>query len=398
MTRGRGTVRTVRIAGVAATVALLGVLAGAVGPVPAGRCVPGMPAPRIASAAETAVPDRVAPLEEYRDRIRKAQAVVRDGYRTAIVSASAAQEIAFSVDEYLPAIEVVAVGGRRITVDNSVLRSLVERVRSSPTPDGREQALTQMNDHLASLLAAVGTGARSGIPEDRAALERLLAGQAMNRDPAISRRISEMVDRVVQWIGERWGAVTATPAGRFLADALWWAIVLILVLLLGLLSWQAVVRIRAALASSDPAASVGGPSGTAAPEEPLPADALSHADGLASHGRFRDGVRALMRGSVRALRHAGLLRRTRARTTSELLGQLAGADTAVLTPMRGLSVRFDRAWYGHADPGPAGFDEARREYEALAGALAGLESAEERIGGSPDPDQGSDTSLGGGET
>ena len=360
---------------------------------PAGRAAPGpWPpdafGPRPSLAAETTVPDRTSSLDDYRERILKAQAVVRDGYRTAIGSASAAQEIAFSVDEDLPAIEVVVVGGRRITVDNSVLRSLVERVRSSPTPDGRQQALTQMSDHLASLLAAVGTGRQTDVPQDRPALDRILAAQAMNQDPAVSRRIGELIDRVIQWIGERWGAVTGTPAGRLLADALWWVVVLTLAALLALAVWQVVRRVRRALASSDPAHAGHGAAAAEASEEPLPADALAHADGLASKGRFRDAVRALMRGSVRTLRHAGLLRRTRARTTSELLGQLAGADVAVAGPMRGLAVRFDRAWYGQSDPGPDGFGEARREYEALAAALAEVGSGPDRGARDTDRDDG----------
>jgi hypothetical protein len=375
VTGRRGTVGAAWRATLVAAVAALFVLAAVAGWTPSG---PGAPALRRAFAAETSVPDRASTLDDYRERILKARAVVKRDYQMAVVSASAAEQIAFSVDEFLPAVEVVTAGDQRITVDNSVLRSLIERVRSSPTPDGRQQALTQMSDHLASLLAAVGTGPQATIPQDRAALDRLLAGQAMNQDPAISRRIAEMVDRVIKWIGERWGSVTATPGGRLLADVLWWAIVLILVLLLLLLAWQVVLRIRAAFASSSPAMAGTGSSAPAVLEEPLPADALAHADGLASKGRFRDAVRALMRGSVRSLRHAGLLRRTRARTTSELLRQLAGADAAVLAPMRGLSARFDRAWYGQADPGPRGFGEARREYEALAAALAESGSVGER--------------------
>ncbi len=359
-----------------ATLAGLTLLAAAAAGLVAATALP-------ARAAERSYAETASSLQDYRARVVQAGVLARDSAGVATRSQAAGQAVAFRIDELLPAVEMVRVGGRDVTIDNSVMRSLLERLRGSPTPDGRAQAIALLTEHFSSLRAAVGSGDVASLPQDRGALDRLLAGQAANEDPAFGRRVSRFLDGILAAIGKMWGDVTATPGGRFLADALRWLVVGSLALLLVIAFWWVARRIGRAVAAADAATPAGEGAEHSLSDELLPADALAFADELAGGGRFRDAVRALMRGSVRALRHSGLLRRTRARTTGELLGQLAGAPVGVTRPMRSLASGFDRAWYGAHDPGPQGFRDARAQYVSLAGALveAGGDEAAARPGG-----------------
>ncbi len=331
-----------------------------------------------ARAADAYAPDPPSTVADFRARVHEAAALVRTSYAGAVRSQTAGQDLAYRIDELLPPLEVVRAGTQDVTLDNSVLRSLLDHLRNSTTPDGRTAALQQLTDHLASLELAVGTGPAKTLPQDRAALDKLVAGQTANEDPALSRRVAEFFDAILTAIGKMWATVTANPGGQLIAEALRWLVIIALLAVLGLAGWWIFRRVTATLASADAAAPGAGPDDAALSDEPLPHDALAYADGLAGSGRFRDAVRALMRGSVRSLRHAGLLKRTRARTTGELLRQLAGAPDDVVAPMRSLSSEFDRAWYGRRDPGSAGFAGAREGYVALVGAVERADAQDSR--------------------
>lgn len=331
---------------------------------------------RPARADEATFSEQTSTLADYRDRVRRALDVTIAAHDGVPYSASASEDLAIRVDELLPPIEVVLVDGRGVLVDNSMLRSMVESLRAARSPGQRLHLADRMEEHIASLAVAVGTGDGAKIGSDPAALRALLAGRTAPGDEGISKTLSEWIDALLAWIGTQWGNVTSSPGGAFLTELIRWAVIVTLVGLLTFLAYRVFERVRSSLAAADSAVPTVGDIASMTPfEEALPADALAYADDLAGEGDFRDAVRALMRGSVRALRHAGWLYRTRARTTGELLYLLEGAPATIDGPMRGLALEFDRVWYGHRDPGPTGFARAREYYLRLTEALARRGSA-----------------------
>ena len=323
-----------------------------------------------ARAAEGTFSSKAATLEDYRGRVRKALDLTIAAHPQVAGSAAVAEDLGVAVDELLPPIEVVAVEGKDVLVDNSMLRSMIESLHAGGPPEMRVREVGRMQEHLESLWVAVGDGQPITIPQDPAALKALLAAQTQASDPGLSRRISEWLDSVILWIGDQLGRVTSTPSGALLAEVLRWIVIIVVVGLLGLGAWRVFEKVRASLSAADQAIPTQADILAMGPlEEPLPADALGYADELAQEGRFREGVRALMRGSVRSLRHTGWLYRTRARTTAELLYLLEEAPPAITTPMRSLGRAFDRAWYGDRDPGADGFSRSRDEFVRLTAAL-----------------------------
>lgn len=333
-----------------------------------------------ARAAEGTFSTRASTLSDYRQRVRQALDLTIAARPHVAGSAAVVEQLAIKIDELLPPIEVVEVGGQDVLVDNSMLRSIVESLHvGGGTPDMRVREVQRMQEHLSSLAVAVGDGQPSTLAQDPAALKALLVAQSQASDPALSRRLSEWIDAVIVWIGAQLDRITSTPSGGLLAEVLRWIVIIVVVGLLGLGAWRVLKRVLGSLAGADRAVPSQADILAMGPlEEPLPPDALGYADELAGDGRFREAVRALMRGSVRALRHAGWLYRTRARTTAELLYLLHDAPPEVVAPMRSLSIEFDRAWYGHRDPGRAGFSGSRDDYLRLSAAI-------DRAGGWGDP-------------
>jgi hypothetical protein len=61
----------------------------------------------------------------------------------------------------------------------------------------------------------------------------------------------------------------------------------------------------------------------------------------------------------------------RTRTNREMLRDVTASAPELAAPFEDLTTDFERAWYGHAEPGPVGFDRARGAYEqVVCGAVA----------------------------
>jgi len=102
----------------------------------------------------------------------------------------------------------------------------------------------------------------------------------------------------------------------------------------------------------------------------LPTDALGYAESLAASGAHREAVRALYGGAARHLVDTGAVTRMRTRTNLEMLRDVAAAAPDLAGPFEALTREFERDWYGHADPGSAGFERARCEYGRIVDAAA----------------------------
>jgi hypothetical protein len=274
-----------------------------------------------------------------------------------------AQDAAAQINTYLPGAEEVRVGTRTIDVDNSILRSLVARLDSSKSAPERRDTVAEIQAHLGSLKLAVDEGSGAA-PSDRALLGRLLARSDLSSRPTVADAFAKLIDRITQWLTDwfarlmrRKGAATASDVG----------LGIVFVALAALLVFAAVQVIRsisASVARHDERilAERAADAAVVSAAEGLPPDALGYAEQLAAEGRFREAVRALFGGAARTLVDLGLLRSTRTRTNAELLADLEPVAPPVLPPLTTLSDDFERAWYGHADPGEAGFDAARERY------------------------------------
>jgi hypothetical protein len=70
-------------------------------------------------------------------------------------------------------------------------------------------------------------------------------------------------------------------------------------------------------------------------------------------------------GAARHLVEAGVVTRMRTRTNREMLRDVTAASPTGAPAFGRLTSDFESAWYGHADPGGAGFFRARESYETL---------------------------------
>lgn len=316
--------------------------------------------PPLAGAAEAA-----SALADYRDRVDRAYDYASRNAGTAWKDELSSQQVAAQLNTYLPATERVTVGTQTIDVDNSILRSLIARLDSSKSASERRDTLSQIELHLGSLKLAVDD-VRAGANDDRALLGRLLARADLSSRPTLLDELGKLVDRVTTYLQDwlnrmlrRRGAATAQDVGLGI-------VFVALATLLVLAVVQVVRSMSAALARHDERVLTerAADAAVVSAAEGLPTDALGFAEGLAAEGRFREAVRALFGGAARTLVDLGLLRSTRTRTNNELLADLEPVAPPVVPPMTDLSGDFERAWYGHADPGESGFAEARERYRA----------------------------------
>jgi hypothetical protein len=97
----------------------------------------------------------------------------------------------------------------------------------------------------------------------------------------------------------------------------------------------------------------------------LPDDPLEYARLLERQGQHREAVRVLYGGAARHLVESGLVARMRTRTNHEMLRDVARSAPSLAPSFEHLTDDFERAWYGHADPGAAGFVSAIGVYEQL---------------------------------
>lgn len=329
-------------------------------------------APAVAIASDRST------LADYRRRVDAAYAAVAaapDAWREEIP----AQDLAARLNTFLPATERVQVGTLTVDVDNSVLRSLIARLDVSKIPAERHDTEQSIERHLGSLKVAVGEVVTS-VRSDRALLTTLLARADLSAKPSLQDAFAAFLARLTKAMQE-WFARVTRQKGVATASDIALGVVLTALALLLIATVVYVIRgLSASLASHDErvmAERAADAAAVVAAAEGLPPDALAYADGLAGEGRFRDATRALFGGAARTLVELGLLRTTRTRTNAELLADLGPAAPYALPPMTALSSRFERAWYGHADPGQAGYAETRERYAASLKA-AGCAAAERR--------------------
>ena len=333
----------------------------------------------VALLAFPAVPsgarEAVSTLESYSASVAEAHEASVRVLADDTVTAAEASELSGLTLSILPDGQLVSMGeGAVVVVDNSVLTSLSERLGAASDARSRIEIAKDMRGHLAAQIMAVGEPS-AVVPSDPEALGVLLSEQQVQaRNPA-SEWFAEFVDRLGEMLLGWWDGAGATPA---VASTLRIVTVVLLALMALGLAWmllRVIVHLRAGTTRR------AGPSRRAVDEaivaaaEGLPADVLAHADTLAAGKHWRDAVRALFGGAARELVLAGYVIDAHRRTNGELLLEIRPAAPHVYEPLAALCAVFERAWYGHHDPGPVGYAGAREEYARVLGQLAAGDDA-----------------------
>ncbi len=308
-------------------------------------------------------------LREYRARVGQAHELVVTAADEASLTDAEARELSEDVTTLLPPTERVSMDEREVVVDNSVLTSLALRLASDLAPSERASVLEDMEDHLAALVSSAGEPGKA-VPADQEALDGLLSEQQIQQRNPISEWFAKVVERIGEFLLNWWDttgnapgvsstlrAVTYTVLALLLAGLIWMLVRVIMYLRSGTSKRAARPRLANELAIVEAA-------------QDLPEDALAHADALASGLQWRDAVRALFGGAARELVAAGYVLEAHRRTNGELLLEIKPAAPHVYGPVAKLCASFERAWYGHHDPGPAGFADARVLYEQVLVKLA----------------------------
>ncbi len=206
---------------------------------------------------------------------------------------------------------------------------------------------------------------------DRAVLERIIAeesvGATFDARQWLQQTMQKLLQAVAGWLEKVMGAKSAQTSVRVIFYVLLVVSALVVAWIVSLL----VRRVRSTLERGDGGGAAGTGGAVIAAAEGLPDDALAFADAQAAVGRYRDAVRALFGGAARELVDRGVVPRTRTRTDGELLADVTAARPALRAPLATLAGAFEPAWYGHIDPGAAGYRAARGVYAAFMALLAG---------------------------
>ena len=304
-------------------------------------------------------------VSEFSARLGQARDLVT---HPSLATTGAAASAADSLDALLPATLEVAEGTRTITVDLTQALVDVRALRSAPTAEVRAAAAKRLLTRLDAMRAAVATAYSTDDPVDPDALVRIVGAL-----PAQSTRaddwLNNQIQKILEWFAKLFGQTgPSTTPGSALASRITMVVVLALPVLLAF-----IVLVRALLARRRRSGAAGtaleletvpGAPAVAAAAD-LPSDALGYAEGLSAAGAHRDAVRALYGGAARHLVDEGAVSRMRTRTNREMLRDVTDAAPAIAPPFESLTGDFDRAWYGHADPGAEGFAHARSSYERV---------------------------------
>jgi hypothetical protein len=342
---------------------------------------PAMPATLAPSGALPGpVVAKASSFEDYRKRVDAAYDATVRGLGSGWRDVRATQDLAAELNTLLPGTERVAIDGVVVSTDNSILRSFVARLDDDSTsPVQRRETMRDVARHLGSLKLAVDEAARPVIDRPDA-LHRLLADADLAARPTLSDLLAKQIARLSEWLQDWFARVFRQRGAATAGDVVLGIVIVSLAAMLVTVGVYVTRALSASLARHDErflAEQAGMPVVPAS--EGLPADAFAYAEELAAEGRFRDALRALFGGAARALVEFGLLRSTRTRTNAELLADLGSVAPPVLPPLSALSTRFERAWYGHAEPGADGYARARDYYSASMRAArdAARPSAEE---------------------
>lgn len=327
------------------------------------------------AAAAFASPDAgVVTAAEYVARVQDVRRVAASAAPGG-VSAREASDVSARVAALLPDGQRVSVPGGEVAVDASVVGALASQLGAARTDVSRERALEALRAQLDSLAGSAeglpGAGVRADVRSDPDALRELLARHQGGRRAVLGEEIAKRLQQALEWIADGLGSLL-TPARELRLSVTAWVVTsIVLAAFLAFVAWRVAVALRASVSRRRAAASlaeVGVPVVAAA--EGLPDDALAYAEELAAAGRYREAVRALFGGAARALVEEGLIAQTRTRTDSELLAEVEPVAPSAHPPLALLTRAFEFAWYGHADPGRHGFDEARGRYVEVLSAVA----------------------------
>jgi hypothetical protein len=316
------------------------------------------------SPARAAVPTAT----EFASHLDQARAAVATA-RPSLGASGAAAGLADRVDALLPTPFLVQEGTRTIVVDLSAIADSANTLRKATSASARSTAADAIAARLTALRSAVGSVSTTAAadPSDPAGLAGLVAALPRSTSTAqdwLNRQIEKILNWIVSWLGSL-GPGGAAPASA--ASRLTMLVVLAIPVVLALIVLVRALLARRRRATAGP---IGGPDTVAgapavAAAADLPVDALGYAQSLAAAGAHRDAVRALYGGAARHLVEAGAVSRMRTRTNHEMLRDVAAARPALAAPFEALTSDFERAWYGHAEPGRPGFERARAVYEKV---------------------------------
>jgi hypothetical protein len=318
-------------------------------------------------ATQAAAADRPATWDDYAERVTEARVAAYEA-KDDLLDSREASDLAAQLNTLIPARESVAMGEEQtVVVDNSVYRAMVTELDTSSTPSERGDAVDDIVAYLDSLHVAVGEPRDAGVPSDPELLDELL-GARRAETSQIEEYIQELLERLGAWLEELLAGTEGSGAGVVLD---WVVRGVIILLALGLLyvALRVVQRIRRSAARRDMRLSQSAVAPVVAAAEGLPDDALGHADELARQERYREAVRALYGGAARTLVDTGVVKQTRTLTSAELLTFADSEAPEVGAHLAHLTTVFESAWYGHRDPGQAGFDQAREDHLRVVAAV-----------------------------
>ncbi len=315
-------------------------------------------------------PALAADVADYTRRVDEA-ITIAEAADAPELSVREALDVAIDVNTLLPSGETVTLDGEPIHVDQSVVRSFVARLDTGRTPENRAALVRELEAHLYSLRASLGTQG-DVVSEDPAALDRLLGARAQEPNSSIQEWFAGLVDRLIEWLQGWWEPATSSTGFARLGMIIRIVISAILVVLLAWVVSLAWKWSRRSLAKRDVASAAVAEPVVAAAQD-LPPDARAYAEALAAAGDERGAVRALFGGAARSLVDAGAIVQTRTRTNAELIADLTESRVALsaLPRLIELSGAFERAWYGHQEPGESGWRSALDCFDAVIRSLAG---------------------------
>ncbi len=350
-----------------------------------------MTARTIASLAALALAPAAAGRDLSLDEYRGELTAIRDALREGDVAA--ARDRARALREAR-----VRAGRDSFAADRTVL----DPIAASNSPEDARASLGRL-DRVLEEIDSTARNRRPPPPPDPALLDRVRDRQASS-DPLEGGPVDGLpeggvapeeigfFERVGRWLGgagdwildefrafrewlkDLWPdeAASTGGAGGLAAAKVLVAILLVAVIAgLGILVWRVLAtRERDAKVASAPA-------GAARPRPRQDDDPLSRSVGeweryaleLSAQGRYREAARAWYHAVLATLQQSGLLHQRRGRTNWEYVSALetAFAERPAFVEITRL---FDRAWYGHEDPGPEDLDtfasRARNILDALA--------------------------------
>lgn len=309
-------------------------------------------------------------VDDYAERLGRAEEAVATALPD-IADAPVAAALVDRVRTLLPAGEAVETGGSTVGVDDAALRDALAALEGASGDAARKDAAESLAACLASMRSAIGTRSGEGATADPAALARIIEEERIG-DSGMPEWLRDLEQRLRDWLAGLLPDLFADvpePVYTWVLPTMS-ALALLLVALLVWRLWRRGVARRDAVGAL---ADDGGGVPVVAVAEGLPDDVLAYADRAAAEGRYRDAVRALFGGAARALGQRGVLPRTRTRTTADLLNDVAAVRVTLLDSLSELAAIFEPAWYGHRDPGDAGFGAARSAFLAFSSVLEGGE-------------------------